>query len=264
MDPVSLFAVCTLALASSPAGQSCGDTGVYTLDVTRPTATVTFGTPTGHQIGRWQSFIAEASRKFEVPQSWIRVVMRHESGGQTVLDGQPVTSATGAAGLMQVMPKTYASLQMRYGLGTNIYDPHDNIMAGAAYLREMYDRYGYPSLFAAYNAGPKRLDASLLGGKPLPSETVDYLDGILPGVGKLLNWSLEPTDSSDGRSPSQAGSRAEFNPPADLFFTKSPATNRTNSANESGAIFVQSNTHRRHRPSASKDEILVPISSLHQ
>ena len=59
-------------------------------------------------------------------------------------------------GLMQVMPGTYSDLRNRYALGGDSYDPHDNIFAGTAYLRQMYERYGYPSLFAAYNAGPKR------------------------------------------------------------------------------------------------------------
>ena len=44
--------------------------------------------------------------------------------------------------LMQVMPGTFAELTRRYGLGSDPYDPRANILAGAAYLREMYDRYG--------------------------------------------------------------------------------------------------------------------------
>jgi soluble lytic murein transglycosylase-like protein len=44
----------------------------------------------------------------------------------------------------------------RLGLGTNPHDPRDNILAGTLYLRLMYDRFGYPGLFGAYNAGPGR------------------------------------------------------------------------------------------------------------
>jgi len=36
---------------------------------------------------------------------------------------------------MQIMPQTWSGLRLRYGLGANPYDPHDNILAGAAYLR---------------------------------------------------------------------------------------------------------------------------------
>ena len=56
-------------------------------------------------------------------------------------------------GLMQVMPATYDELRQQYNLGDDPYDPANNIMAGAAYMREMYDIYGSPGFLAAYNAG---------------------------------------------------------------------------------------------------------------
>ncbi len=138
---------------------------------------------------RWQPMIAAASRRFGVPENWIKAVMRIESGGQATVAGQPITSRAGATGLMQVMPETFAELQRRYGLGGNIADPFDNILAGTAYLREMNDRFGYPRLFAAYNAGPQRLDSFLRGGMPLPQETVAYLESLKPNLGRqLLGW----------------------------------------------------------------------------
>jgi soluble lytic murein transglycosylase-like protein len=82
-----------------------------------------------------------------------------------------VISPKGALGLMQIMPKTWAHLRVRYGLGVDPYDPHDNILAGAAYLRELYDRYGVPGFLAAYNAGPTRYEDHSTTGRPLPSET---------------------------------------------------------------------------------------------
>jgi len=129
-------------------------------------------------LDRWQEFIAEASRRFGVSEAWIRAVMRAESGGRTMLDGRPITSRAGAMGLMQVMPDTYEEMRHAHGLGSDPYDPHDNILAGAAYLRAMYDRYGYPALFAAYNAGPERYDQYLRDGRPLPPETRTYLATI--------------------------------------------------------------------------------------
>ena len=95
-----------------------------------------------------------------------------------MLDGRPITSRAGAMGLMQLMPETWAELRDRYALGSNPYDPHDNILAGAAYLRELYERHGYPNLFAAYNAGPARLDDYLFNGRPLPDETRAYLAAL--------------------------------------------------------------------------------------
>nr|WP_218823645.1 lytic transglycosylase domain-containing protein [Inquilinus limosus] len=121
----------------------------------------------------WSANIAEASQRFGVPEPWIRAVMRVESGGNP-----RAVSPKGAMGLMQIMPETWAGLRDRYGLGADPYDPRDNILAGAAYLREMHDRYGYPGLFAAYNAGPRRLDEHLSGGRSLPAETRAYLAAL--------------------------------------------------------------------------------------
>ena len=60
----------------------------------------------------------------------------------------------------------------------NPFDAHDNIMAGAAYLRWLHQKYGYPAMFAAYNAGPGRLEQHLVHGVKLPAETRAYVGGI--------------------------------------------------------------------------------------
>ena len=133
------------------------------------------GTATNAALDRWQQFITEAALRFNVPEAWIRAVMQAESGGQTMLDGRPITSRAGAMGLMQVMPGTYEQLRRAQDLGADPYDPRDNILAGTTYLRAMYDRFGYPGLFAAYNAGPDRYDEHLQHGRPLPAETRAYL-----------------------------------------------------------------------------------------
>ena len=61
--------------------------------------------------------------------------------------------------------------------------PHDNILAGVAYLREMLDRYGAPGFLAAYNAGPARYDEHLMKSRPLPGETQDYVAKLAPIIG---------------------------------------------------------------------------------
>jgi D-alanyl-D-alanine carboxypeptidase len=132
----------------------------------------------------WQPYIREAASRFGVPEQWIRAVMRQESGGR-----DDASSSAGAMGLMQVMPETYAVLRARYGLGSDPYEPHDNIMAGTAYIREMYNRYGAPGFLAAYNAGPDRLDSYLANGTPLPEETVGYLSAIAPYLGEGTGFS---------------------------------------------------------------------------
>ena len=133
-------------------------------------------------IEQWRPMIASAAQTFALPEAWIKAVMVQESGGQTVLNGKPITSKAGAMGLMQLMPHTYTDMRKRYGLGDDPYRPGDNIIAGTAYLRSMYERYGYPNMFAAYNAGPGRFDDYLLRQRPLPSETLAYVAGIAPGA----------------------------------------------------------------------------------
>ena len=108
--------------------------------------------------------------------------MARESAGLTALSGKPITSRAGAMGLMQLMPETYADLRTRYGFGPDPYNVRDNVLAGAAYLRAMFDRYGYPGLFAAYHAGPGRMDAYLRGQKPLLEATQIYLESLVPGI----------------------------------------------------------------------------------
>jgi hypothetical protein len=138
--------------------------------------------PPGPPGDPWGPYIRQASTRFDVPQQWIRAVMHVESGGHEYLNGQLTTSSAGAMGLMQVMPDTYQELRAQYNLGPDPYNPHDNIMAGTAYLREMYDIYGFPGFLAAYNAGPRRLDDYLADERPLPAETRRYVAMIAPHI----------------------------------------------------------------------------------
>lgn len=131
-------------------------------------------------VADWQPYIREASQRFGVQAVWIERVMRAESGGRTRHHGRPIRSSAGAMGLMQIMPATWIEMRARLGLGTNPDDPRDNILAGTFYLRLMYDRFGYPGLFAAYNAGPARYADYLAGRSILPPETVGYLASVAP------------------------------------------------------------------------------------
>ena len=159
----------------------------------------------GHDaVAVWQPDIAAAARRFDVPEAWIAAVMRAESGGQATMVGEPIRSPAGAIGLMQVMPHTYAALRARYGFGADPYAPRDNILAGAAYLRELLDRYGVPWFLAAYNAGPARLDAFLHSGRALPAETQRYLAALAPQIGGTsgaLQAAVGTTVSSRNSAP---------------------------------------------------------------
>jgi soluble lytic murein transglycosylase-like protein len=129
-------------------------------------------------MDRWSAYVAEASARFGIPEAWIRRVMRAERGGRTTSGGRPLVSRAGAMGLMQLMPGTWLEMRARLGLGRDPHEPRDNILAGTAYLRAMYDRFGYPGLFAAYNAGPGRYAEHLRSGRRLPAETVAYVAAV--------------------------------------------------------------------------------------
>jgi soluble lytic murein transglycosylase-like protein len=130
-------------------------------------------------LDRWDSVITEASERFHVPKAWIRAVMARESGGRTMLgEGKPIVSRAGAVGLMQVLPQTYDEMATAHRLGANPFDARDNIMAGTAYLRWLHQKYGYPAMFAAYNAGPGKLEDHLEHGARLPAETRAYVGYI--------------------------------------------------------------------------------------
>lgn len=161
-------------------------------------------------------FVTEASHRFGIPEHWILKVIELESGGKT-----HAVSTRGALGLMQIMPHTWVELSIRYGLGIDPFDPHDNIVAGTAYLREMLDRFGTEGFLAAYNAGPKRYEEHLAAGRPLPEETLAYVRRLaaLLGIdrrerasaitGQIVDWRQAPmfvrrsdSWSASGSSPS--------------------------------------------------------------
>ncbi|MGK7755168.1 lytic transglycosylase domain-containing protein [Roseovarius sp. C03] len=122
--------------------------------------------------------VAAASRRSGIPEDWIRAVMRAESAGN-----RRAVSSKGAMGLMQIMPGTWAELRAQYALGDDPFDVGDNVLAGAMYLRAMYDRFGAPGFLAAYNAGPGRYAEQLRTGRPLPRETRAYVAQLVPGIG---------------------------------------------------------------------------------
>ncbi len=161
------------------------------------------------------SQIAEASQRFGIPQRWIVAVLQAESAG----DVRAVSSA-GAVGLMQVMPGTWAELRVRHSLGRDPYDPHDNILAGTAYLRELWDRYGnVAAMLAAYNAGPARYDEHRATGRPLPAETRAYVAKLVPalGTGRPTKGSSAVAPVSDWRSASVFAVRDHYTSRADLL-----------------------------------------------
>jgi len=151
--------------------------------------------------------ITEASQRFAVPEDWIRAIIAIESGGKS-----KAVSPKGAMGLMQIMPATWGPLRLRYRLGADPYDVHDNIVAGTALLRDLYDRFGASGFLAAYNAGPSRYLSLLDSGEPLTEETRTYLAKLAPLLnGPLAATVLRPVGSHEWRN-------------APLFLTVWPAS----------------------------------------
>jgi len=219
MDALTAVGLCAL-LAASPQTQRCGQVA----EISSP------------KIDRWQSFIEAASVRFRISPDWIRAVMARESAGLTALHGAPIVSSAGAMGLMQLMPGTWSDMRARYGLGNDPFDAHDNVFAGTAYLREMFDRYGFPNLFAAYHAGPGRTDAYLSGRKPLPEATKTYLESIVPGV------KYQPETPSKAAPASLFFVRAENEKAPDENNNSSPGLE--NSDHDSPSLFVPLSSSR--------------------
>lgn len=121
----------------------------------------------------FDAYVTEAATRANIPSAWITAVMRAESTGDA-----SAVSPKGAMGLMQIMPDTWRELRTTLNLGAYPYDPRDNIVAGAAYLRWLYDRYGDAGFLAAYNAGPGRYEELLGGSRALPDETRKYVTRV--------------------------------------------------------------------------------------
>lgn len=115
-----------------------------------------------------EEIYAEASQTYGVSTELLKAMTKQESNFNP-----NATSRSGAQGLMQLMPATAAGLGV-----TNAYDPYQNIMGGAKYIRQMLDKYnGDVSLaLAAYNAGSNNVDK--YGGIPPFAETQNYVAKI--------------------------------------------------------------------------------------
>ncbi len=119
--------------------------------------------------------IRDAATRFHLDPALLHAVIKAESNYNPV-----AVSPAGACGLMQLMPTTARTLGV-----SDIFDPWQNISAGARYLREQLDRFGDIELaLAAYNAGPTAVSryapsGQSRGGIPPFPETRAYVSRVM-------------------------------------------------------------------------------------
>lgn len=126
-------------------------------------------TPSPQQANDFSHIIKKAAEQFGLPERLISSVIKHESN----FDSHTVSNA-GAQGLMQLMPGTAKFLGV-----TDSFDPEQNIMGGARYLKQMMDQFNGDTklALAAYNAGPGNVRK--FGGIPPFKETQNYVNKVL-------------------------------------------------------------------------------------
>lgn len=133
----------------------------------RPTPPPNVRDPQRYQ--RYNAFLAEAARVYQLPVAFIRAVVKVES------DFNPnVVSHAGAMGLMQLMPRTAASMGVR-----DPFNPRQNILGGARYLRLLANKFNGDLVLtvAAYNAGQGAV--MRYRGVPPYTETRRYVRRVL-------------------------------------------------------------------------------------
>ena len=122
------------------------------------------------RAAQYDSIIETAAVSSAVPPNLLRAVIVVESGFNS-----RAVSKRGAVGLMQLMPATAS----RFGV-FNLYDPRENVHAGAQYLKFLMNRFGHDVrlALAAYNAGEEAVDRN--GGRIPPfRETMAYVPKVL-------------------------------------------------------------------------------------
>lgn len=245
--PVALLAYVTAFAATSPSKARAAETTKCALDSTETSAEAI------------SSATDEASRRFHIPPQWIRAVMRTESYGDAC-----AVSGKGAIGLMQIMPATYEELRLKHALGPDPFDPGDNILAGAAYLSEMFERYRAGGFLAAYNAGPQRYE-QYLHGRPLPIETINYVAGLASKLGLEELAATQSSLSADISKPSTFVALNKLNSARQIAQNSATSAGATTGESVPHPLFpAQRDDNIFARISPSNDDAIADLSPVHR
>ena len=137
----------------------------------------------------FRDVFAEYAKTYGLDEAWVLGLVRQESRFIT-----EARSEAGAAGLMQVMPRTARYVARRIGLtdyhAKSVTEVQTNVTLGTSYLRMVLDQLGHPVLAsAAYNAGPARARRWRDATRPLEGavyvetipfpETRDYVKKVM-------------------------------------------------------------------------------------
>jgi hypothetical protein len=121
------------------------------------------------RFNRYDTYVREASRLYQVPEELVRAIIKCES------DYDPrAVSPTGAQGLMQLMPATALRMGVR-----DAFDPRENILGGTRYLRVLANAFNgsLELTVAGYNAG----EAAVIRYQGIPpyEETQGYVGCVV-------------------------------------------------------------------------------------
>jgi soluble lytic murein transglycosylase-like protein len=136
---------------------------------------ILFDKKLGNNISNYDHLIIKASEKHNVEPALIKAIIKAESNFN-----HRAVSRKGARGLMQLMPATASSLQVK-----DSFHPENNIEGGVKYLRYLLNYFNgnLPLALAAYNAG----ETAVIRHRGIPPyhETQVYVRRVMSYVDKF-------------------------------------------------------------------------------
>jgi soluble lytic murein transglycosylase-like protein len=135
----------------------------------------------------YDGIINEAAARYGLDPALIQAVIKIESRFQS-----DAVSYAGAQGLMQLMPRTAASLGV-----TDSLDPAQNVDGGSRYLSQQLARFGNVRLaLAAYTAGPGTVSSLGITNPDDPAQYQKLSSRVRNYIDKVLEFYGQYSDDS--------------------------------------------------------------------